>query len=153
MAHDYRTKRRIEFPDTDMAGIVHFARFFVFMEAAEHEFLRSLETSVSTEWDGNKIGWPRLSASCEYLNPVRFEDVLDVHLTVLRKGDRSITYGFVFHLGEVAVACGQLRSVCCICNPGEALRSVAIPEFIADRIEEAPREGERGAGGEGLEEP
>ena len=28
MPHEYHTKRRIEFSDTDMAGIVHFARFF-----------------------------------------------------------------------------------------------------------------------------
>ena len=30
-----------EFCDTDMAGIVHFANFFRFMESAEVEFLRS----------------------------------------------------------------------------------------------------------------
>ena len=39
MAHEYRTSRRIEFADTDMAGIAHFSRFYVFMEQAEHEFL------------------------------------------------------------------------------------------------------------------
>jgi acyl-CoA thioester hydrolase len=38
MASEFHATRRIEFPDTDMAGIVHFSRFFVFMEAAEHEF-------------------------------------------------------------------------------------------------------------------
>ena len=36
----FQTTRRIEFGDTDMAGIVHFANFFRFMEAAECEFLR-----------------------------------------------------------------------------------------------------------------
>ena len=38
MPYEYYIKRRVEFSDTDMAGIVHFARFFVFMEAAEHAF-------------------------------------------------------------------------------------------------------------------
>ncbi|MEM9599354.1 MAG: acyl-CoA thioesterase, partial [Acidobacteriota bacterium] len=37
--HELQTRRRIEFADTDMARIVHFSRFFDFMEAAEHEFL------------------------------------------------------------------------------------------------------------------
>ena len=60
MPYEYRTKRQIEFSDTDMAGIAHFSLCFVFMEAAEREFLRSLVTSVATEWEGNKIGWPRL---------------------------------------------------------------------------------------------
>ena len=47
-ASEFQTRRKIEFSDTDMAGIVHFSRFFIFMETAEHEFLRSLGTSVDT---------------------------------------------------------------------------------------------------------
>ena len=96
MASEFHTTRRIEFSDTDMAGIVHFSRFFVFMEAAEHAFLRSLSTSVSTEWEGNKIGWPRVSASCDYMSPARFEEELDVHLRVIRKGEKSMTTVFRF---------------------------------------------------------
>ena len=140
MPHEYRTKRRIEFSDTDMAGIVHFARFFVFMESTEHAFLRSLGTSVSTEWEGNKIGWPRLSASCEYLKPVKFEDELEIHLTVARKGAKSLTYHFVFMKGDTEIARGQLTAACCICNPGEKLRAIPIPDFIADQIETAKYE-------------
>ena len=138
MPSEYRTQRQIEFSDTDMAGIAHFSRFFVFMETAEHEFLRSLGTSVATEWEGNRIGWPRLSTSCEYLNPVKFEDVLDIHLTVLRKGRKSMTYQFIFMKGDVEIACGQMKTACCICNPGEELRAIPIPDFIADQISEAP---------------
>ena len=36
------THRRVEFSDTDMAGIVHFANFYRYMEQAEHDFFRSL---------------------------------------------------------------------------------------------------------------
>ncbi len=121
-----------------MAGIVHFSRFFVFMETAEHEFLRSLGTSVTTELNGDIISWPRLAASCEYLNPAKFEDELDIHLTVRRKGTKSITYQFVFTKGDVEIAQGKLSAVCCICNPGERVRTIPILDFIADRIEEAP---------------
>ena len=107
------------------------------MESAEHEFLRSLGTSVATEWEGNKIGWPRLAASCEYLKPVKFEDELEIHLTIARKGAKSLTYQFVFMKDNVKVAHGQLTSACCICNPGEKLRAIPIPDFIANQIEAA----------------
>ena len=134
MYTEYRTKRKIEFSDTDMAGIVHFTRFFVFMETAEHEFLRSLGTSVATEWNGDKIGWPRLAASCEYLSPLRFEDVVDIHLQVSKKGTKSLTYQFHFtHKGK-DIARGEITAVCCITNPGEKLRAIPIPDFIADQI-------------------
>ena len=138
MPCDYHTRRRIEFADTDMAGIVHFARFFVFMEATEHEFLRSLGLSVHLERDGDTISWPRLKARCEYLSPVRFEDELDIHLRIARKGARSLTYGFDFAHGDVEVARGELKVACCVCNPGEKMRAVPIPDFIGSMIEEAP---------------
>ena len=134
MHTEYRTKRKIEFADTDMAGIVHFTRFFVFMETAEHEFLRSLGTSVATEWNGDKIGWPRLAASCEYLSPLRFEDEVDIRLSVIKKGTKSLTYQFQFtHQGK-DIARGQITAVCCVTNPGEKLRAIPIPDFIADQI-------------------
>ena len=41
----FTTRRRIEFADTDMGGIVHFSRYFIFMETAEHQFLESLGIS------------------------------------------------------------------------------------------------------------
>ncbi|MFQ5639418.1 MAG: acyl-CoA thioesterase [bacterium] len=138
MPYEYRTQRKLEFADTDLAGICHFARFFVFMETAEHEFLHSLGTSVSMELDGNKIGWPRLAASCEYLSPVKFEEVMDIHVTVLRKGTKSMTYQFIFTKGAVVVARGQISSACCICNPDEPIRAIPIPEAIAQKIEQAP---------------
>jgi len=61
--HEYRTRRRIEFSDTDAGGLVHFARFFVFMEIAEHELLRALGTitraggicSIIVEQNAQKI--------------------------------------------------------------------------------------------------
>ena len=39
---EFKLTRRIEFAETDMAGIVHFANFFRMMEATEHAFFRSL---------------------------------------------------------------------------------------------------------------
>lgn len=134
MPTEYITRRKIEFSDTDMAGIVHFTRFFIFMESVEHEFLRSLGTSVSTIIDGNEIGWPRLAASCEYLKPLRFEDEIDIHLSVKKKGNKSLTYQFHFTHEGSEVAIGEVTTVCCITNPGEKLQPISIPEFISDQI-------------------
>ncbi len=136
MPHEFRTKRKVEFSDNDQAGIVHFARFFVFMETAEHEFLNSLGTSVTTELDGDQIGWPRVAVSCEYLSPARFEDILDIHVVVFRKGTKSMTYRFLIKNKDVVVARGQMTSTCCICNPGERIRAIPIPEPIASQVQE-----------------
>jgi acyl-CoA thioester hydrolase len=134
MPDHYRSKRRIEFADTDMAGIVHFSRFFVFMEAAEHEYWRHLGLSVHLERDGDIISWPRMSASCDYRRPARFEDELDIDLRIERQGGKTLTYQFEFFNGDELLARGQLKTICCICNPGEDMRAVPIPDYITAKI-------------------
>ena|SRR3989304_6577320 len=134
MSIEFHTKRRIEFADVDLAGFVHFSRFFVFMESAEHEFLRSLGTSVHTQMDGKEIGWPRLAVSCEYIRPARFEDVLDIHLTVGRKGKKSMTYHMVFEREGELIARGEVKAACCIVEPGKGFRAIDIPEQIEQAL-------------------
>ena len=138
MAHEFHTTRKVEFVDTDMEGIVHFARFMVYMETAEHEFLESLDVSVSMEHDGRRIGWPRVSVTCDYKKPARFGDMLDIHMRVLRKGSRSMTYAFRFTSNGRELAAGQVTSVCCELKPDGGIRPVEIPPIIADQIEESP---------------
>ena len=136
--HEFTTSRKVEFADTDMAGIVHFARYAVFMETAEHEFLNALGTSVDLELDGKRIGWPRVKVALEYKSPARFGDVLRIDLRVLRKGNKSMTYGFRFSCDGREVALGEATSTCCAVDERGNLEAIAIPSFIADRIEEAP---------------
>ena len=136
MASEFRTTRRIEFEDTDAAGIAHFSRFYAFMEQAEHAFLRSLGLSVHMELEGLRLGWPRLAASCEFLEPVRFEDEVEIHLTVKRKGGKSMTYSVEFSRGGRPVARGEITSVCCERGEDGSLTAVPVPEVFASRIEE-----------------
>jgi len=130
----FATRRRVEFSDTDVAGIVHFSRFFVFMESAEHQFLNALGTSVHAQYEGHVLGWPRLTASCEFIRPARFEDTVDILLSVQRLGRKSVTYDAEFRLGEDLIARGRMTSVCCVLEEGKPPRSVSIPEDLAGRI-------------------
>ena len=134
MSVEFHTRRRVEWADTDQAGIVHFARFFFFMEAAEHAFWRSLDLSVHSERDGDIISWPRLAAECEYFRPVSFEDVLDILVLLEKQGEKSLSFRFDFHCGGEQIAQGRLKVACCVCNPGEAIRAIPIPNFITTRL-------------------
>ncbi len=109
----FRTARIVEFGDTDMAGIVHFANFFRFMEAAEHAFLRSLGLSVVMDIDGGKYGLPRVSAACDYLRPARFGDELTIKVTVVKVGRSSVNYAFEFTLDGETIARGRVTAAFC----------------------------------------
>lgn len=136
--YHYLARRRVEFADTDMGGIVHFSRFYVWMEQTEHEFLRSLGANPGSYRDaeGRRVGWPRVAASCEFLSPARYGDELDIHLRVLRKGNSSLTYGFDIRLGERPVARGQVTAVYCLFEDG--IEAIPIPPEVAGLIAQAP---------------
>src|SRR5438094_9340872 len=131
----FHIRRRVEFCDTDMAGIVHFANFFRYMEFAEVEFLRSLGLNVSMEVDGQKLGFPRVSVSCDYQRPARFDEVLDIALRVDRLGTKSVTYAIEFSRDGEGVAQGKATSVCCRIEKGKPMEPVAIPVLYRDRVE------------------
>ena len=138
MAFEYRHRRIIEFADTDMAGIVHFSRYFRFMEEAEHAFLRSLGLTVHAPGEGFSLGFPRVSARSEFLRPARFEDVVETHLWVRRKGRKTLTYHCDISKDGQALAKGEIVVICCRCWADGRIETIEIPCEYADRIEEAP---------------
>jgi acyl-CoA thioester hydrolase len=131
----FRVSRRVEFCDTDMAGIIHFSNFFRYMESAEVAFLRSRGLSVTMTWGEEHLGFPRVSASCDFLRPVRFDDVVEIAVRVERVGRKSVTYGFDFSHDGKPVARGRISAVCCRMNRGEGgIESIDIPDDIRARL-------------------
>lgn len=133
MPAEFTTTRRIEFAETDMAGIVHFANYFRIMEETEHAFFRSVGLSVVMKHEDAEIGWPRVSVSCDFSGPVRFEDELELKLRVIRVGDRSLNYEVEFLLAGRRVALGKTTSVCCALENG-SMKSIPIPAAIREKL-------------------
>jgi acyl-CoA thioester hydrolase len=141
MAYEFKAIRRVEFSETDLAGIMHYSNFFRFMETAEHAFFRSLGFSIVTRSTEPPVGWPRVHASCDFRQPLYFEDEVEIHLLVEEKKSKALSYVFRFRKlnGEapVEVARGRLTVVCVKHQEGRMV-SCTIPEEIARGIEVAP---------------
>ena len=136
MAEPFRTTRRVEFVDTDMARIVHFSNFFRFMESAEVDFLYALGLSVSMQTEEGKwIGFPRVSASCDYFKPAKFLDVVEITVRVETLGAKSVTYQFEFFKGSELLARGRITAVCCRTLPDNRLESMEIPPNIRQKLQ------------------
>ena len=143
MPYEFKLTRRVEFSETDMAGIVHFSNFFRMMEATEHAFFRSLGFTIHGHEEGTTIGWPRVSASCDYRAPLRFEEEVEIHLLVSEVRGRSIRYQFIFRKAAdgTEVARGQIAAVCASVEKTTGkLVPMPIPEAIRAQIVPAPRE-------------
>jgi acyl-CoA thioester hydrolase len=136
----FRTERRVEFCETDAAGIVHFSSLLLYMEQAEHAFLRSLGLRVIDQpadpayLDGEKISWPRVRVEADFAGVARFEDILSIEVNLMRLGGKSVSYRFQLSIEGRPVAIGSITAACCQVGPGAALRAVPIPEFIRQRL-------------------
>ena len=135
MPSTFQTTRRVEFGDTDMAGIVHFSNFFRYMEAAETEFLRSLDSSVSWQEGGERFGFPRVAAACDYVSPARFGDLLSIAVTVEKVGTKSVLYRFDFGRNNDIIAVGRITSVFCRKTADGNMESAPVPDGLRDRLE------------------
>ncbi len=134
MTFEFTLRRRVEFHETDMAGIVHFSNFFRYMEICEHAFVRSLGYIVHPgENDrGEVIGWPRVHAECDYRRSLRYDEEFDIHLLVREKKEKALHFDFRFwKVGEQAdkpLARGKVVVVSVARIDGE-VKSVPLPTF------------------------
>jgi acyl-CoA thioester hydrolase len=133
----YKTSRRVQFRDTDAAGIMHFSTFFTYMEQAEHEMLRSVGLSVADHQADLTFSWPRVSATCDYKQALRFEDLFEISVRVARLGTKSVTYEFTFHQPNAAnqvLAVGNVTAVYCKFEKGKPPVALEIPASFREKI-------------------
>ena len=140
MAYEYKVTRRVEFSETDAAGIMHFSNYFRFMEIAEQAFSRTVGFSVHDPRAARPLGWPRVHAECDYKKPLYFEDEVEIHLLVREKKEKSVTYVFLLRRRGAEVARGMVTVVCVEPTAEGGMKAVPIPREIAERIETAPKD-------------
>ena len=136
--------RRIQFAETDMAGIVHFSNYFRMMEEVEHAFFRSVGLSVAMQHDGMHVGWPRVNVACDYFGPIRFEQEVELKMRVVKLGEKSLSYEVDFLLEGRRMALGKTTSVCCELRPDGTMRSIPIPAALREKL--TPGDDAPGAG-------
>jgi acyl-CoA thioester hydrolase len=132
---EYRSPRRVQFYETDAAGIVHFSWYFRYMEEAEHALWRQAGLSIHPA--DSEIGWPRVAASFEFRRPLRFEDEFDVRLRVAEITSRTIRYTCLIAQGDTTIANGDLTIACVRKRANEPMKSIDIPPEIAGRFQVA----------------
>lgn len=148
----FKTYRRVEFRDTDTAGIAHFSSLIVYMEQAEHDLFRSLGLSVfpppvfltlktgdepcQSGKDTLPVTWPRVHISMDFLGPARFEDVLTIQVEISRLGATSLAFEHQISGPNGDIAKGTSISVCCQIESETMHRLIkrSIPDSIRDKL-------------------
>jgi YbgC/YbaW family acyl-CoA thioester hydrolase len=129
---EHTIRRRVQFYETDVAGIVHFSWFFRYMEEAEHALWR--EAGLSIHPEHSDIGWPRVAAACEFHRALKFEQEFDVTIRITERTRRTMSYACEMTQEGQQIATGMLKIACVSKRPDGSMQSVEIPESIAMRL-------------------
>jgi acyl-CoA thioesterase FadM len=101
-------RRRVEWIDTDAAGIYHYTTVFRLAEAAEaamHTALGIAERTFGTT--------PRVGLEMSFKRPLRFNDEVEAELTVTALGRASVHYRFTL-TGPAGLAAEGRLSACLV---------------------------------------
>lgn len=132
MPSTYKALFRVSWTDTDAAQVVHFSNYFRFFEKTEEEFYRHLSFSFN---DIMKKGFwlPRVETFCRYRKPAKFNDLIEVELTVEELKEKSIKYRFKISNKETAalLANGYTVIVAADKQTGKATK---IPREILEKL-------------------
>jgi len=132
MDRGFRYARRVQFGETDMAGIVHFSWMFRYMEEAEHAAWRAAGLSIAG--NDRDLGWPRVAASFDFRSPLRFEDEFEVAVRLVAVGTRSLQYEHTITKGDVLIGTGRIKTVCIRTNTDGSMRATEIPAEIIAKL-------------------
>ena len=126
-------KRRVEFAETDAAGMAHFSVFFRYIEEAEHAVWRGAGLQIyqpKEEWS-----WPRISAHFDFKAPLRFEDEFEVHTEMAAVTRSTIRWAHTVMRGGTVIGTGTVTAVYVKKLADGGIKSADIPPEIISRLQ------------------
>ena len=132
---EFRYRRRVQFAETDLAGIVHFSWYFRYMEEAEHALWRAAGLTIARA--GETMGWPRVSASFDFGRPLQFEDDIEVIVRIAGVNARTIQYAVTIVRQSTTIGRGSMKIACVRKQPGTPMVSMDIPRDVLERLRSA----------------
>ena|SRR3972149_1536318 len=128
----FKTSFRVTWVDTDAAQVAHYSNYFRFFERAEEEFYRYLGFTFD---DAAKRGlwFPRVEAFCQFKKPARFNDLIEVQLTIEELREKSVKFGFRITNKEKAslLAIGHLVIVAA---DKQTEKATLLPQDMSEKL-------------------
>jgi YbgC/YbaW family acyl-CoA thioester hydrolase len=128
-------KRRVEFAETDAAGMVHFSVFFRYMEEAEHAVWRKAGLDIYANHE--ERSWPRISAKCDFKSPLRFQDEFEVRTEIAAVSRSTIQWAHTLVRGETVMGVGAVTAVYVAKGRDGSMKSAEIPPEIIAKLRSA----------------
>lgn len=97
-AYPFAHQVRVRFAETDAMGVVHHGAYLPYLESARVEYLRSVgRPYAALREEGVEL--PVVELWVRYLQPVRFDELVDVHLVVVSSSGTTLQLGYLVAAG------------------------------------------------------
>jgi acyl-CoA thioester hydrolase len=127
----FQARVRVIYGDTDQMGVVYYANYLRYFEFARSELLRAHGRSYR-EMEAEGLSLPVVEATCRYLAPARYEDLLLVGIEVPEVSRVTLTFRYqVTREGESAVLCTGSTLHACLGRNGKPAR---LPDWVATLV-------------------
>jgi len=124
---------RVYYEDTDSGGVVYYANYLKFMERARTECLRALGFEQDKLRSEQGIIFTVHSIQVDFRKPARFNDALEVSVTLSEQRRASLTFEQqVCRQGESPVLCSGRIRVACV--DSDSFRPSPIPGFVLEAL-------------------
>ncbi|MCG3205389.1 MAG: Acyl-CoA thioesterase YbgC [Elusimicrobia bacterium] len=85
---------RISYADTDRMGVVYYANYLTLFERGRTELLREIGLRYRDLEEVEKVFLPVSEASCRYLHPAKYDDLIRVTTRIGELGGASIKFSY-----------------------------------------------------------
>lgn len=123
----FRHAIRTRFAETDAMGVVHHASYLLYLEEARVAWLRHLDRDYASFRETGH-DFAVLEVFTQYVSPVRFDDVLLVHLAVSSAGRSTFQIDYLLTVG------GERRAMAATVHASVRTdgRPVRLPSWVAE---------------------
>jgi acyl-CoA thioester hydrolase len=115
MSEFSETLARVRYKDTDQMGVVYYGNYFTFFEVGRVEYMRERGIAYKQMEREDDSYIMVTEASCRYLRPARYDDLLRIRTRVSESRRRSIrfSYEILRHDSSEVLATGETLNIIC----------------------------------------
>lgn len=121
----FEYKLSVRYAETDQMGVVYYANFFTYFEAARSSFMREKGYPYS-ELEKKGLFLPVIEAYCNYKSPAHYDEELVIKLGIMEMKNSSFKIHYDVLRGGTLLATGYTRHVFTDRN----FKPVRIPDEI-----------------------
>ena len=124
------TQIRVIYGDTDQMGVVYYANYLRYFEAARNEFIRAKGLRYRDFERELRLMLPVVEAGVQYQRPARYDDLLTIEIAITEVKRASARFGYrVLRDGELLVTGHSVHA--CVDLDGRIQR---MPKELVERL-------------------